>query len=89
MAGPVGRSGQPGWIVRSPGDLGSVAPGPVSKNCSQPLHQPLRISKVWREEVWVRGGIHYGGEWSSRGVQYTFWGPLRLQGQLVLVDLEN
>ena len=23
--------GQPGWMVRSPGDLGSVAPGPVSQ----------------------------------------------------------
>ena len=59
------------------------------KNRSKPLDQPLRISKGWREEVWVRGGNHYGGEWSSRGVWDTFWGPLRLQGQLVLVDLEN
>ena len=52
--------GQPGWMVRSPGDLGSVAPGPVSKNRSQPLHQPLRISKGWREELWVRGGKEWG-----------------------------
>ena len=60
------------------------------KNRSQPLHQPLRISKGWRERYgsgWL--GNHYGGEWSSRGVWDTFLGPLKLQGQLVMVDLEH
>ena len=34
--------------------------GRFPKNRSQPLHQPLRISKGWREEVWVRGGKEWG-----------------------------
>ena len=34
--------------------------GQFPKNRSQPLHQPLRISKGWREEVWVRGGKEWG-----------------------------
>ena len=30
------------------------------KNRSKPLDQPLRISKGWREEVWVRG-VEFSG----------------------------
>ena len=33
-----------------------------------PLHIPLRISKGWREEVWVRGGKERGVIMEESGV---------------------
>ena len=74
-----------GWITRSvwwaslagwSGLLGTWALlllGRFPKNRSQPLHQPLRISKGWREEVWVRGGRKGKSLWR----RVEFLGSLR------------
>ena len=64
--------GQPGWMVRSPGDLGSVAPGPVSQKMfptSAPTFEDFkRLEGGGMGQRWEGMGSHYGGDWSSRGV---------------------
>ena len=64
--------GQPGWMVGSPGDLGSVAPGPVSQKpfpTSAPTFEDFkRLEGGGMGQGWEGMGSHYGGDWSSRGV---------------------
>ena len=72
----VGLMGQPGWmvrsLVRSPGDLDSVAPGPVYQKpfpTSAPtLEDFKRLEGGGMGQRWEGMGSHYGGDWSSRGV---------------------
>ena len=61
-------TGQPGWMVWSPGDLGSVAPGPVFQKPFPTFEDFKRLEGRGMGQRGEGKGSHYGGEWSSRGV---------------------
>ena len=69
----------PRWVSRP-----DYQAGPVGRS-----GRPVRLAKGGMGQRGKGKASHYGGEWSSQGVWDTFWGHLRLQAQLVVVDLEN